>query len=281
MEFTLEINDKKLIFNKPVVMGILNVTPDSFYDGGRYNSEKDILLHVEKMINEGATIIDIGAASSRPGAEEISEKQELERLLKVLDLITIRFPDTIISVDTYRSFIARTVIEKGAHIINDISGGIFDTKMFEVIAECKVPYIIMHIRGTPKNMQHNPQYEDVVNDIKLFFQQQVAKLKQLGVTNNIIIDPGFGFGKTPQHNYELLFRLTSFKDLGYPVMAGVSRKSMISKILKTKPENALNGTTVLNTIALLNGADILRVHDVKEASEAIELVEFYSYTNRK
>lgn len=279
MEFTLKINNKKLVFIKPIIMGILNVNPDSFYDGGKFNSEKDILLHVEKMIGEGATIIDIGAASTRPGAEEITEKQELERLLKVLNLISLNFPDTIISVDTYRSFIARKVIENGAHIINDISGGTFDTNMFEVIAEQQVPYIMMHIQGTPKNMQQNPQYENVVNEIKLFFQHQLTKLKQLGVTKNIILDPGFGFGKTLEHNYELLYHLNSFKDLGYSIMAGVSRKSMINKVLKIKPQNALNGTTILNTIALLNGANILRVHDVKEAMEAIKLVEFYKNTN--
>lgn len=279
MEFTLKINDKKLVFTKPIIMGILNVTPDSFYDGGKFNSEKDILLHVEKMIGEGATIIDIGVASTRPGAEEITEKHELERLLKVLNLIILHFPDTIISVDTYRSFIARAVIEKGAHIINDISGGTFDTNMFEVIAERQVPYIMMHIQGTPKNMQQNPQYENVVNEIKFFFQHQLTKLKQLGVTKNIILDPGFGFGKTLEHNYELLYHLNSFKDLGYSIMAGVSRKSMINKVLKIKPQNALNGTIILNTIALLNGANILRVHDVKEAAESIKLVEFYNQTN--
>ncbi len=279
MEFTLKINNKKLVFIKPIIMGILNVNPDSFYDGGKFNSEKDILLHVEKMIGEGATIIDIGAASTRPGAEEITEKQELERLLKVLNLISLNFPDTIISVDTYRSFIARKVIENGAHIINDISGGTFDTNMFEVIAEQQVPYIMMHIQGTPKNMQQNPQYENVVNEIKLFFQHQLTKLKQLGVTKNIILDPGFGFGKTLEHNYELLYHLNSFKDLGYSIMAGVSRKSMINKVLKIKPQNALNGTTILNTIALLNGVNILRVHDVKEAAESIKLVEFYNQTN--
>ncbi|MCD4732500.1 MAG: dihydropteroate synthase, partial [Bacteroidales bacterium] len=174
VEFTLEINNKSLVFNKPIIMGILNITPDSFYDGGIFNSEKDILLHVEKMIGEGASIIDIGATSTRPGAVEITEKLELKRLLKVLKLITPRFPDSIISVDTYRSFIAKKVIENGAHIINDISGGSFDTNMFDVIAEKKVPYIIMHIHGTPKSMQQNPQYKNVVNEIKLFFRHQIA-----------------------------------------------------------------------------------------------------------
>lgn len=279
MEFTLEINNKKLVFSKPIIMGILNITPDSFYDGGKFNSEKDILFHTEKMIGDGAYIIDIGATSTRPGAKENTEKQELERLLKVLNLITHKFQDTLISVDTYRSYIAKTVIGEGAHIINDISGGSFDNKMFEVIAEHQVPYIMMHIQGTPKNMQQNPQYENVVSEIKLFFQHQIAKLKQLGVNKNIILDPGFGFGKTLEHNYKLLYHLKSFKDLGYPLLAGISRKSMINKVLNTKPKNALNGTTILNTIALLNGTNILRVHDVKEAAEAIKLVEFYNHTN--
>ena len=281
MEITLEIKDKKLIFTKPIIMGILNITPDSFYDGGKFNSEKDIRIHTEKMIADGAIIIDIGATSTRPGAEEITEEQELERLLMALNLITNNFPDTLISVDTYRSYIAKTVIREGAHIINDISGGSFDSKMFEVIAKHKVPYIMMHTQGTPKNMQQNPQYNNVVTEIKLFFQHQIAKLKQLGVNKNIILDPGFGFGKTLKHNYKLLYHLKSFADLGYPLLTGISRKSMINKVLKTKPQYALNGTSILNTIALLNGANILRVHDVKEASEAIKLVEYYNHTNNE
>jgi dihydropteroate synthase len=260
-------------------MGILNVTPDSFYDGGMYHSEKDLLMHVDKMINEGATIIDIGAISTKPGAEEISEEQELEKLLQTLNLIVNHFPDTIISVDTYRSKIAKSVLENGAHIINDISGGTFDNNMFSVIAEYNSPYIMMHIQGTPKDMQKNPQYKNVVAEIKLFFEQQLSKLNKLGITKNIILDPGFGFGKTLEHNYKLLKHLKSFEDLGYPILAGVSRKSMINKVLKSNPQKALNGTTVLNTIALINAANILRVHDVKEAMEAINLVEFFKQTN--
>jgi len=281
MEFTLDIKDRNLVLSKPIIMGILNITPDSFFDGGRYSTEESILLQVGKMIDDGASIIDIGAVSTRPGAEEISIEHELERLHKVLLIIIKRFPDVIISIDTYRSQVAKTVIENGAHIINDISGGLFDNNMIQVIAKYKVPFIIMHIQGTPENMQHNPEYKDVVKEVKLFFDHQKEKLKQLGVTKNIILDPGFGFGKTLEHNNELLFHLKSFKDMGYPVLAGISRKSMINNVLKTKPQNALNGTTVLNTIALLNGANILRVHDVKEAKEAIGLVEFYKDINSK
>jgi len=281
MGFSLNVKHKQRTFKEPVVMGILNISTDSFYDGGKYNSEKKILLQVEKMITEGATIIDIGAVSTRPGAKEISEEQELDSLLRVQNSILENFPNLILSVDTYRSQIAKIAIENGAHMINDISGGTFDKKMLEVIAEYQVPYVMMHIQGTPKNMQQNPQYINVVNEIKLFFQQQIAKLKQLGVTSNIILDPGFGFGKTLEHNYILLHHLKSFKELNCPLMAGISRKSMINKVLNTNPQNALNGTTILNTIALLNGANILRVHDVKAAAEAIRLVEFYNQTNHK
>jgi len=281
MPFSLNINHKEMFFSKPIIMGILNVTPDSFYDGGKYHSEKDLLIYVEKMITEGVTIIDIGAISTRPGTEEISEKQELEKLLQTLNLIVAHFPDTIISVDTYRSKIAKTVIENGAHIINDISGGTFDDNMFNVVAEYHLPYIMMHIQGTPKYMQENPRYGNVVEEIKQFFKEQIVKLNKLGITKNIIIDPGFGFGKTLEHNYKLLRHFRSFEKMGYPVLAGVSRKSMINKVLKTNPQKALNGTTVLNTIALLNGANILRVHDVKEAMEAINLVEFYNHSNNE
>lgn len=281
MNFSLSINQKEQFFSKPIIMGILNVTPDSFYDGGKYHSEKDLLLHVDKMITEGATIIDIGAISTKPGAEEISEEKELEKLLLSLSSIATHFPDAIISVDTYRSKIAKAVIENGAHIINDISGGTFDDNMFNVVAENHLPYIMMHIQGTPKNMQKNPSYGNVVKEIKQFFRQQITKLNKLGVTKNIILDPGFGFGKTLEHNYKLLQQLRSFEDIGYPILAGVSRKSMINKVLKSNPQKALNGTTVLNTIALMNGANILRVHDVKEAMEAINLVEFYNHSNNE
>lgn len=281
MNFSLNINQKEHVFSEPVIMGILNITPDSFYDGGKYYSEKELLSHVEKMISDGATIIDIGAISTRPGAASISEDQELEKIVKTLQLIVPHFPDVLLSVDTYRSQIAKAAIDHGVHIINDISGGTFDDKMFNLIAEYRLPYIIMHIQGTPKNMQKNPQYKNIVEEIELFFQHQITKLNQLGVTTNIILDPGFGFGKTLEHNYKLLKHLGSFEAMGYPVLAGVSRKSMINAVLKSNPQKALNGSTVLNTIALLNGANILRVHDVKEAMEAINLVEFYNHSNNK
>ncbi|MCD4746858.1 MAG: dihydropteroate synthase [Bacteroidales bacterium] len=252
-------------------MGILNITPDSFYDGDKYNSEYLWLKQTEKMLKEGASIIDIGVVSTRPGAKKISEKEELQRLLPVLTSIVKNFSDLIISVDTYRSGIAEIAVQNSAFMINDISGGTFDKKMFDTIAKLQVPYIIMHIKGAPQNMQKNPTYDNVVKEIKNFFSQQIKKLNLKGI-NDIIIDPGFGFGKTLKHNYEILNNLNSFNAFGLPVLAGISRKSMINKVLNTKPSEALNGTTVLNTICLLKGAKILRVHDVKEAMEVIKIV---------
>ncbi|MCD4727285.1 MAG: dihydropteroate synthase [Pirellulales bacterium] len=270
---TLKCGTKTIDLSKPLIMGILNLTPDSFYDGGKYNSEKDILCQTEKMINEGAAIIDIGAVSTRPGAEDISEKEEIKKLTPVIKSLKNHFPSLTISVDTYRSTIAENMINNGADIINDISGGCFDKKMLEIIAKYDVPYILMHIKGTPKNMQKNPVYTDVVKEIKDFFKTQLSQIKKIkGNTNNIILDPGFGFGKTLEHNYQILNNLKEFKTLGQPILVGVSRKSMINKLLNTTPAKALNGTTVLNTISLLNGANILRVHDVKEAVEAVKIV---------
>ena len=271
----LNCNGKILSLAKPVIMGILNVTPDSFYDGGKYSSEKKLLIKVGKMITDEAAIIDIGAISTRPGAENVNEEEELTRLIPHIKVIRKHFPDILISVDTFRSIVAKEAINEGANIVNDISGGTYDDKMFELIARYKVPYIMMHIKGMPNNMQENPQYENVVEEIKSFFTRQLKKLAKLGLTDNIIVDPGFGFGKTSEHNFEILRNLNSFKRLGYPVLAGISRKSMINKVLNTKPVEALNGTTVLNTIALLNGASILRVHDVKEAAETVKLVNTY------
>ena len=264
-----------LSVNNPIVMGILNITPDSFYDGGTLKTDTDILFRVEKMLSEGAAIIDIGAISTRPGANEVSESEELNRLTPVIDLISKKIPGTILSIDTYRSNIAKRAIETGAHIINDISGGNLDPKMFETIATLKVPYIMMHMQGTPATMQQNPQYTDVVADILDFFKVQIIKLNSLGVTDNIVLDPGFGFGKTVEHNFQILKSLQRFSETGFPVLAGLSRKSMVNKVIGTMPENALNGTTALNVLALLNGASILRVHDVKEAVQAIKLVNFY------
>ena len=268
---TINCKGNLIDVSSPKVMGILNITPDSFYDGGKYKNESDILFQTEKMLLEGATFIDVGAYSSRPGAAHISENEELSRMIPVVDLLINHFPEIIISVDTFRSKIAKETIENGAAIINDISGGKMDEKMFQTIADLQVPYILMHMLGTPQNMQQNPVYEDVTKEIISFFAAQIYKLHQLKV-NDIIIDVGFGFGKTMQHNYEILNNLSLFKILDAPILAGISRKSMLYKPLEIKANEALNATTVANTIALLNGANILRVHDVKEAMEAIKIV---------
>ena len=268
---TINCKGNLIDVSSPKVMGILNITPDSFYDGGKYKNESDILFQTEKMLLEGATFIDVGAYSSRPGAAHISENEELNRMIPVVDLLINHFPEIIISVDTFRSKIAKETIENGSAMINDISGGKMDEKMFQTIADLQVPYILMHMLGTPQNMQQNPVYEDVTKEIISFFAAQIYKLHQLKV-NDIIIDVGFGFGKTMQHNYEILNNLSLFKILDAPILAGVSRKSMLYKPLKINAYEALNATTVANTIALLNGANILRVHDVKEAMEAIKIV---------
>ena len=259
-----------LDITRPVVMGILNVTPDSFYDGGAHISVSDQLKQVEKMLKEGAFIIDIGAVSTRPGARPVDEKLEITRLLPILTVISKYFPSCILSVDTFRSAVATIAIENGAGMINDIYGGRFDEKIMETITSHDIPYVMMHMQGTPQTMQVDPHYTDVIKDITGFFTQQLA-LFPSGY-NQIILDPGFGFGKKIEHNFQILSRLGELKKLGYPLLAGLSRKSMINKVLHTKPIEALNGTTVLNTIALLKGINILRVHDVKEAMEAIKLV---------
>ena len=255
----------------PKVMGILNITPDSFYDGGKYKDESAILQQTENMLEEGATFIDVGAYSSRPGAKHISEQEELQRILPVIELLLKNFPDIILSVDTFRSKIAKETITAGAAIINDISGGNMDTHMFTTVAELQVPYILMHMLGTPQNMQDNPVYENIITETKFYFAEKIDQLHELKV-NDIIIDLGFGFGKTIAHNYELLKELKLFQSLGKPILAGLSRKSMLYKTLDISAQEALNATTVANTIALLNGANILRVHDVKEAVEAINIV---------
>ena len=257
--------------SSPKVMGILNITPDSFFDGGKYKNESEILGQVEKMLFEGATFIDVGAYSSRPGAKHISEKQELQRIVPVIELLIKKFPEIIISVDTFRSAIARETIDAGAAIINDISGGKMDDNMFKTVANLRVPYILMHMLGIPQNMQLNPVYKDVTQEIISFFAEQIFKLHQLEI-NDIIIDVGFGFGKTISHNYEILKNLSLFKSLNAPILAGISRKSMLYKTLNISAKEALNATTSANTIALLNGANILRVHDVKEAMEAVKIV---------
>lgn len=265
------------IFNHnspPLIMGILNVTPDSFFDGGKFTSEIQWLEHTQQMIDEGADIIDIGAYSTRPGATDVSEQEEMERLAKVIKSVRKQFPEVLISADTFRASIASKAIDAGANIINDISGGTMDEMMFSTIAKLKVPYILMHIQGTPKTMQEKPQYENVTEDVFTFFTSKLKELNDLGVSK-VIFDPGFGFGKTLEHNYQLLENLEKFNSIGLPVLVGFSRKSMVCKLLKIKPEDALNGTSVLNTIALEKGAKILRVHDVKEAKEAVMIVEYF------
>ncbi len=256
----------------PKVMGILNLTPDSFYDGGKYKSEKDILQQIEKMISEGATFIDIGAYSSRPGAIHISEEEELSRLLPVLELILQNFPNLLISIDTFRSNVAKIVIETGACMINDISAGNLDDNMFKTIASLQVPYIIMHMKGNPKNMQTNVDYNNLINDIIYYFSKKINELRALNI-NDVIIDVGFGFSKTIDQNYELLSNLNLFKNLELPILTGVSRKSMLYKFLNITSNEALNATSIANTIALQQGSNILRVHDVKEAIETIKIIE--------
>ncbi len=272
---SINFNGKLYYFDKPWVMGILNVTPDSFYDGGKYEDEKAIIKRVQSLITEGADIIDIGAYSTRPGAEDISPEEEIKRLSKTLTPVREKYPDILISVDTFRSDIAGQVVEKyNVNLINDISGGTMDSNMFSAIAELQVPYVLMHIQGTPQTMQKKIVYEDLINDIMKFLAEGVQQLKLLGV-NDIILDPGFGFGKTIDHNYLLLKKLSVFRYFDLPLMAGLSRKSMIYKILDIDPDDALNGTTALNTLALNGGADILRVHDVKAAKEIIGLMDKY------
>jgi dihydropteroate synthase len=268
---TINCNQTLVDLSTPKVMGILNITPDSFFDGGKYKNETEILSQVEKMLFEGATFIDVGAYSSRPGATHISENEELQRIVPVIKLLTKNFPEIIISVDTFRSAVAKEAINAGAAMINDISGGKMDEKMFETVANLQVPYILMHMLGTPQNMQENPVYTDVTQEIISFFAEQIFKLHQLKL-NDIIIDVGFGFGKTSNHNFEILKNLSLFKSLDAPILAGISRKSMLYKTLDISAQEALNATTSANTIALLNGASILRVHDVKEAMEAIKIV---------
>jgi dihydropteroate synthase len=252
-------------------MGILNITPDSFYDGGSYTSDKDILTKTEKMLSEGATFIDVGGYSSRPGAKHISEEEELQRVIPVIKLLIKEFPEILISIDTFRSNVALQSINTGACMVNDISAGSMDKKMFQTIATLQVPYILMHMKGTPQNMQQHPTYEDVTHEVIYFFSKKLAELKALGI-NDLIIDVGFGFGKTMEHNYTLLKNLQLFKNLDVPILTGVSRKSMLWKLLGITAKEALNATTAANTIALLNGTNILRVHDVKEAMEAVKIV---------
>jgi len=268
----LEFNGLRLDLSKPVVMGILNVTPDSFYDGGRYADTAGRVEQAGKMLEAGAAIIDIGAVSTRPGSAEVDEEEEMLRLMPALQAILRAFPGCLVSVDTYRPSIARLAAENGAFMINDIYGGTWDDAMIPMIAGLGIPYVIMHMKGTPRTMQEDPQYGDVVAEISYFFDAQVRKLEAMNF-RKIILDPGFGFGKTTGHNFEILARFGEFEQHGYPLMAGMSRKAMVWRTLGTTPEGALNGTTVLNTVALQKGASILRVHDVGEAAGAIRLLE--------
>ncbi|GGC23098.1 dihydropteroate synthase [Parapedobacter defluvii] len=256
----------------PKVMGIMNVTPDSFFDGGRHNTIDAALRHAEKLLDEGADLLDIGAYSSRPGAANVSIDEEVSRLLPVIDAITTRFPEAVLSIDTFRADVARAAIEAGAHVINDISGGTLDEQMFATVAELQVPYILMHMRGTPDTMQQLTDYTDLVEEVNLFFGKQIAALRRLGV-KDLILDPGFGFAKTLQQNYDLLNRLEELHIHGLPILGAISRKSMIYKKLGITPAEALNGTTALHALLLAKGVQILRVHDVKAAKEVITLLK--------
>lgn len=267
----ISIGSEEIDFTIPIVMGVINVTPDSFYNGGTMTDEKVLLASVEKMVTDGVSILDIGGVSTKPGALQVSTKIELERLLPAVVAIRKNFPAIPISIDTFRSWVAVRIIDEiGPVMVNDISGGSLDSNMFETIGKLKVPYILSHIQGTPATMQDDPQYEDVIKEISAYFSEKVKRLTKLGV-EDIILDPGFGFGKNLDHNYELLNRLDSFKVFQLPVMVGLSRKSMIWKALEITPEASLNGTTVANTLAIMGGADILRVHDVKEAVDVVKI----------
>ena len=268
----INCNGNIIDFTSPKIMGILNVTPNSFYDGGKHNRIDTALLQTEKMISEGATFIDVGGASSKPGVEEVSSDEELKRVLPVIEKISKNFPHIYISIDTYRSNVARQAIDAGAQLVNDISAGNADDNMLKTVGKLGVPYIAMHMQGTPKTMQNKPTYDDVLIAIRSFFSEKIAAAHAAGI-NDIIVDPGFGFGKTPQHNFALLNHLNTLQIDGVPLLVGVSRKSMIYKTLNIDIQQALNGTTVLHTVALRQGAHLLRVHDVKEAKQAVDLIK--------
>lgn len=267
------INCKGTLINlsTPKVMGIVNVTPDSFFDGGKLTNSNEIVLQVEKMLRDGATFIDLGGYSSKPGAEFVSEAEELNRVVPIVKLLVEKFPDILLSIDTFRSEVAKQAIENGAALINDISAGLLDEKMLETVAKLQVPYIMMHMKGTPKTMQSLANYDDLLKEMNFYFSERVAKARSFGL-NDIIIDPGFGFAKTLEQNYELLQNLELLQFHELPILAGISRKSMIYKTLETSPEHALNGTTFLHAFCLQKGANILRVHDVKEAVECVSLI---------
>ena len=267
---TINCKGQLIDLSKPKVMGILNVTPNSFFDGGKYKNADEIVPQVQKMLSEGATFIDIGAYSSKPNAEFVTVEEEIARIVPIVELLVQQFPNILISIDTFRSEVAESCILKGAAIINDISAGKLDDRMLGVVAKYKVPYIMMHMRGTPQTMTTLTQYEDVVKEVLLYFSERIAAARSLGI-NDLIVDPGFGFAKTLEQNYEVLQKMELFQQLELPILSGISRKSMIYKVLNTNASESLNGTTTLNTISLLKGASILRVHDVKEAVECVTL----------
>ncbi|CAA6799711.1 MAG: Dihydropteroate synthase (EC [uncultured Aureispira sp.] len=269
---TINCRGTLLDLSSPVVMGILNITPDSFYEGSRMKTEDQVRAQVEKMLEEGAQIIDIGGVSSRPGADFVSVDEELSRVVPIINLLTKCYPEALLSIDTYRAKVAKESIDAGIHLMNDISASSIDEGLLDVVAAGKVPYVLMHMKGTPQDMQQQASYDSVVVEVMDFFLKKIALLKSKGI-QDIIIDPGFGFGKTIEHNYQLLNHLSVYKALEMPILAGISRKSMIWKVLKNTPQEALQGTTALHVIALQNGANLLRVHDVRPAVEAIQLMQ--------
>ena len=270
--YTLNCNGKLIDLTTPKVMGIINVTPDSFYDGGITVTDEGIISQARKMLSEGATFLDVGGYSSRPGATEVSETKELKRVIPAIEKLTTEFPEAIISVDTFRSAVAKEAIQTGAAMVNDISGGRMDLEMYSTIAQLQIPYILMHMRGSPQSMSAQTDYQNVTREVLLYFSERIALARKAGI-DDIIADPGFGFSKTREQNFELLKELDLFSQLEIPFLIGISRKSMIYKTLKVTPDEALNGTTALHAIALLRGASIIRVHDVKEAVECITLIE--------
>lgn len=278
LPLSLNVNGRLMDLSTPQVMGVLNVTPDSFYAGCRAQAEVDIAGRARRILDEGAAIIDIGAYSSRPNAEHITPEEEMSRLRTGLEILNRNHPDAVVSVDTFRADVAAMCVEEyGVAIINDIAAGEMDNRMFETVARLNVPYIMMHMQGTPQNMQKKPHYDDLIKEVFLYFSRKVQQLRDLGV-KDMILDPGFGFGKTVEHNYELMAHLEDFAIFELPLLVGVSRKSMITRLLGVTPQEALNGTTVLNTVSLLKGVHIIRVHDVKEAVEAVKIVQKYKHT---
>jgi len=275
--FTLNCKGKLLSIAQPIVMGIVNTTPDSFYTNSQQQSIESAFLTAEKMLQDGAAIVDIGAQTTQPGSSEVGIEEELKRAIPVIEKIHTTFPEAIISIDTYHAIVAKKAVEAGASIVNDVSGGLMDNQMLPTVAALHVPFVCMHMKGTPKNMQQNPTYNNVTEEVLTFFIEKIDACKKAGI-NDVIIDPGFGFGKTIEHNYTLLKQLAAFKILQKPILLGVSRKSMIYKPLEVTANEALNGTSVLHTIGLENGASILRVHDVKEAIECIQLTQLYNQT---